>query len=61
MAEKSTLRELVSPDVDYNSLCIYYPNVAAPFELKSGLIQLLLKFSGLVGEDHNNHKYLKEF
>ncbi|MCI15872.1 hypothetical protein A2U01_0037011, partial [Trifolium medium] len=58
MAEQ-TLRQLAAPDVTYNSLCIDYPTVATPFELKSGLIHLLPKFSGLAGEDP--HKHLKEF
>ncbi|RDX76490.1 hypothetical protein CR513_43519, partial [Mucuna pruriens] len=40
-----TLKELARPDVTY--------------ELKSGLIHLLPKFDGLVGEDP--HKHLKEF
>src|SRR4030065_962098 len=54
-----TLREHAAPDVNYNALCINYPDVEVPFELKSGLIHLLPKFSGLAGEDP--HKHLKEF
>ncbi|RDY04934.1 hypothetical protein CR513_11279, partial [Mucuna pruriens] len=48
-----TLKELVTPDV--------YPQLepAQSYELKSGLIHLLPKFHGLVGED--SHKHLKEF
>lgn len=59
MADNRTLRQLVAPDVNYNGLCIEYDVVVVPFELKSGLIHLLPKFSGLVGEDP--HKHLKEF
>ncbi len=58
MAEQ-TLRQLAAPDVNYNGLCIEYADVAVPFELKSGLIHLLPRFSGLAGEDP--HKHLKEF
>ena len=59
MADQRTLRELAAPDINYNGMCIDYDDVAAPFELKSGLIHLLPKFSGLAGEDP--HKHLKEF
>ncbi|CAJ2642326.1 unnamed protein product [Trifolium pratense] len=59
MADQKTLRELAAPDINYNSLCIKYPNVVVAFELKSGLIHLLPKFSGLSGEDP--HRHLKEF
>jgi hypothetical protein len=58
MAEQ-TLRQLAAPDVNYNALCIQYPDVVVPFELKSGLIHLLPRFSGLAGEDP--HKHMKEF
>lgn len=54
-----TLRELAAPDVNYQPLCIQYPDLDADFELKSGLIHLLPKFHGLAGEDP--HKHLKEF
>ncbi|GAU47094.1 hypothetical protein TSUD_369270 [Trifolium subterraneum] len=57
--DEQTLRHLAAPDVNYNGLCIEYADVAVPFELKSGLIHLLPRFSGLVGEDP--HKHLKEF
>ncbi|RDX82554.1 hypothetical protein CR513_36642, partial [Mucuna pruriens] len=43
-----TLKELATPDVP-----------AQTYELKSGLIHLLPKFHGLVGEDP--YKHLKEF
>ncbi|XP_050916838.1 uncharacterized protein LOC127132019 [Lathyrus oleraceus] len=59
MADNRTLRQLAAPDVNYNGLCIEYAADAVPFELKSGLIHLLPKFSGLAGEDP--HKHLKEF
>lgn len=59
MADQRTLRELVAPDVNYNALCIEYPEVVASFKLKSSLIHLLPRFSGLAGED--SHKHLKEF
>ena len=58
MANKS-LKELASPDLNHQPLCIDYPDLDASFELRSGLIHLLLTFCGLVGEDP--HKHLKEF
>ncbi|RDX76821.1 hypothetical protein CR513_43147, partial [Mucuna pruriens] len=53
--------ELATPDVVYQPWCIRYPQLepAQTYELKSGLIQSLPKFHGLVGEDP--HKHLKEF
>ncbi|RDX84716.1 hypothetical protein CR513_34189, partial [Mucuna pruriens] len=56
-----TLKELATPYVVYQSWCIQYPQLelAQTYELKSGLIHLLPKFHGLVGEDP--HKHLKEF
>ncbi|KAJ8627400.1 hypothetical protein MRB53_020707 [Persea americana] len=54
-----TLKELAAPEVNYQPLCIQYPDLDADFELKSGLIHLLPKFHGLTGEDP--HKHLKEF
>ena len=60
MAEvEPTLRRMANPDVNQQPLCIEFPNVEVNFELKSGLIHLLLTFRGLVGEDP--HKHLKEF
>lgn len=60
MAEENrTLRELAAPPVNQQPLCITYPNMEAPFELKSGLIHLLPTFRGLENEDP--HKHLKEF
>ncbi|KAI9072158.1 hypothetical protein K1719_045878 [Acacia pycnantha] len=58
-ANHHTLKELVAPDVNYQPLCIQYPDLAANFELKSGLIHLLPKFHGLAGECPIKH--LKEF
>ncbi|RDX73115.1 hypothetical protein CR513_47319, partial [Mucuna pruriens] len=56
-----TLKELATPDVVYQPWCIQYPQLepAQTYELKSGLIHLLPKFHGLIGEDP--HKHLKEF
>ena len=53
-----TLKELASVDINCQPLCIQYPNLDTNFELNSGLIHLLPKFHGLVGEDP--HKHLKE-
>ena len=58
MANKS-LKELASPDLNHQPLCIDYPDLDASFELRSGLIHLLTTFRGLAGEDP--HKHLKEF
>ncbi|VFQ91350.1 unnamed protein product [Cuscuta campestris] len=54
-----TIRNLATPNLDHQPLCIQYPTLNAPLELRSGLIQLLPKFHGLSGEDP--HKHLKEF
>ncbi|XP_048229526.1 uncharacterized protein LOC125370008 [Ricinus communis] len=54
-----TLKELAAPDLNQQSLCITFPNIAVDFELKSGLIHLLPSFHGCAGEDP--HKHLKEF
>ncbi|KOM25312.1 hypothetical protein LR48_Vigan97s000200 [Vigna angularis] len=56
---KRTFREMAAPDFDIESLCIQYPDEDVPFVLKTGLIHLLPKFSGLAGE--SPHKHLKEF
>ncbi|RDY12463.1 hypothetical protein CR513_02739, partial [Mucuna pruriens] len=55
-----TLKELATPYMVYQSWCIQYPQLepAQTYELKSGLIHLLPKFHGRVGEDP--HKHLKE-
>lgn len=54
-----TIRQLVEASIEQPPLYIAYPTVDTNFELKSGLIQLLLTFRGLQNE--NPHKYLKEF
>ncbi|RDX80303.1 hypothetical protein CR513_39168, partial [Mucuna pruriens] len=56
-----TLKELVTPNVMCQPWCILYRELeqAQSYELKFGLIHLLLKFHGLAGEDP--HKHLKEF
>nr|XP_027060870.1 uncharacterized protein LOC113687466 [Coffea arabica] len=61
MANARTLRELAAPDLNQQPLCITFPtlNDNTPFELKSGLIHLLLSFHGLSGEEP--YKYLQEF
>ncbi|RDX67520.1 hypothetical protein CR513_53592, partial [Mucuna pruriens] len=53
--------ELAMPDVVYQPCCIQYPQLkpAQSYELKFGLIHLLLKFHGLAREDPQKH--LKEF
>ena len=56
--QERTIRELASPDAAITqNMCIQYPD--GECELKSGLIHLLPKFHGLVGEDPYHH--LKEF
>ncbi|KAG8655769.1 hypothetical protein MANES_04G064966v8 [Manihot esculenta] len=51
--------ELATPVGDYAPLCITYPPLTVPFELKTGLIHILPKFSGR--ENENPHKHLKAF
>jgi len=60
MAGNRTLKELVTPDLNQQPLCIAFPTLEATttFKLKSGLIHLLPTFDGLTGEDP--HKHLKE-
>ena len=58
-ANNRTLKELATPDLDQQPLCIQYPNLEVAFELKFGLIHLLITFHGFAGEDPNKH--LKEF
>ena len=59
--ENRTLRELTSPNIDQQPLCITYQqeDEGGTFELKSGLIHLLPSFHGSNGEDPN--KFLSEF
>ncbi|XP_027169579.1 uncharacterized protein LOC113769319 [Coffea eugenioides] len=59
MAAQRTLRELATPNVNQQPLCITYLDTEEAFELKSGLIHLLPTFRGVAGEDP--HKHLKEF
>ena len=54
-----TLKELVAPDLDQQSLCVQYPQLEVAFELKSGMIHLLPTFHGFAKVDPNKH--LKEF
>ena len=54
-----TLKEVATPDLDQQPLCIQYLNLEVAFEFKSGLIHLLPTFHGFTGEDPNKH--LKEF
>ncbi|XP_068304410.1 uncharacterized protein [Pyrus communis] len=59
MADNHTLRELATPNMDQQPLCITYPNAEGGFELKSGMIHYLPKFYGFSTEDANKH--LMEF
>ena len=54
-----TLKNLVAPNLYYQSLCISYLKVDASLELKFGLIHLLTRFHGLAREDP--YKHLKDF
>ena len=54
-----SIKDMTSPDLNQQPLCIEYPDLEVDFELKSGLIHLLPTFRGLAGEDP--HKHLKEF
>ena len=58
-ANNQTLKELATPNLDQQPLCIQYPNLEIAFKLKSGLIHLLPTFHGFAGEDPNKH--VKEF
>ncbi|KAI9079070.1 hypothetical protein K1719_038978 [Acacia pycnantha] len=46
-ANHPTLKELATPDMGNQNLCIQYPELAVNFEPKYGLIHLLSKFHGL--------------
>ncbi|CAN6552449.1 unnamed protein product [Malus baccata var. baccata] len=59
MADNHTLRELATPNMDQQPLCITYPNAEGGFELKSDIIHYLPKFHGFLTEDANKH--LMEF
>ncbi|KAL0404316.1 UNVERIFIED_CONTAM: Retrovirus-related Pol polyprotein from transposon.6 [Sesamum radiatum] len=54
-----SIKDMTSPDLNQQPLCIEYPGLEVDFELKSSLIHLLPTFRGLAGEDP--HKHLKEF
>ncbi|XP_014511720.1 uncharacterized protein LOC106770423 [Vigna radiata var. radiata] len=56
-----TLKELANQEIGFQPLCIQVPYVqgAPNFDLRSGFIQLLPRFHGLVGEDP--HKHIMEF
>ncbi|KAL2252048.1 UNVERIFIED_CONTAM: hypothetical protein Sindi_2327100 [Sesamum indicum] len=54
-----SIKDMTSPDLNQQSLCIKYSNLEVNCELKSGLIHLLPTFCGLAGDDP--HKHLKEF
>ena len=58
-ANNRTLKEISTPDMDQQPLCIQYPNLKVAFELKSSLIHLLSTFHGFARENPNKH--LKEF
>ena len=60
MAKSQTLKELATPDLNQQPLCITFPTLDATttFELKYGLIHPLPTFHVLASEDP--HKHLKE-
>ena len=57
MANNRILKELAAPDFTQQSLFITFPNLNEniSFELKSGLIHLLLTFHGLSGKEPYKH------
>jgi hypothetical protein len=57
MAGNRTLKELATPDLNQQPLCITFHilDATTTFELKSRLIHLLPTFHGLAGEDPDNH------
>ncbi|XP_071902547.1 uncharacterized protein [Coffea arabica] len=61
MANARTLRELATPNLNQQPLCITFPSLSenTSFELKSGLISLLPSFHGLPGKEP--YKHLQEF
>ena len=48
------LKELATPTLDQQPLCIIYPPLEVAFELKSGMIHLLPTFHEFTGEDPTN-------
>ncbi len=57
--ENHTIREFATHYMYQQPLCIQYPTLSVPFELKFGFIHLLPTFCGLIGKDP--HKHLKGF
>jgi len=57
--EQRILKELSTPNVNQQPLCIEFPNIDVAFKSESGLIYLLPTFHGFADEDPHNH--LKEF
>ena len=55
LARNQTLKELATPTLNQQPLCIDMPQLEVAFELKSGMIHLLPTFHGLVGKDPNKH------
>nr|KYP33538.1 hypothetical protein KK1_045601 [Cajanus cajan] len=52
-----TLKDLATPNVVYQPWCVQYPKNQTNYELKFGLIHLLLKFHELAcGDPHKNSK-----
>ncbi|KAL0448579.1 UNVERIFIED_CONTAM: hypothetical protein Slati_1414300 [Sesamum latifolium] len=54
-----SIKDMTSPNLNQQPLCIVYLDLEVNIELKSGWIHLLPTFCGLAGEDL--HKHLKEF
>ena len=59
MARICTRKEMATSDLELQPLCIQYTQREDAFELKSGMIHLLLSFHSLSREDPIKH--LKEF
>ncbi|KAL0446239.1 UNVERIFIED_CONTAM: hypothetical protein Slati_1751800 [Sesamum latifolium] len=49
---KRSIKDMTSPDLNQQPLCIEYPGLEVDFELKSGLIHLLPTFRGLAEKHH---------
>ena len=49
----------VAAAAEEQPLCITYPILNAPLELRTGMIHMLPKFQGL--ENKDPHRHLKEF
>ena len=61
MIDARTLRELIAPNLNQQSLYIIFPNLDdnTPFALKSGVIHLVPSFHDFADEEP--YKYLQEF